>query len=113
MPTESRILGFNHSEILEILRDYCDQTGRVRPDISHIRRPMVQDGRVKVVLRLDGVSETLEFTEKRTRRGHHHVLHEAGYSDGAPRNQVACSFYICDYKRIDFECRGATWLGHP
>ena len=63
MPTEPRILGFNKVEVLEVLREYCTQTGRTLQDISINALSMVQDEEVRVEVRTNGNGSAQEFTE--------------------------------------------------
>jgi hypothetical protein len=63
MPTESRILGFNQHETLEVLKEYCSQTGRVFAIDSVDKLTMTQDKEVKIEMKFKGNGLTLEFTE--------------------------------------------------
>ena len=63
MPTESRILGFNKSEVLEMLGEYCTQTGRNLPDDSVDSLRMSQDHEVRVDVKTNDDGSTQEFTE--------------------------------------------------
>jgi len=61
MPTESRTLGFNKNEVLEMLREYCTQTGRNLPDDSVNNLKMLHDTEVRVEVITNG--STLQFKE--------------------------------------------------
>jgi hypothetical protein len=63
MPTESRILGFNKNEVLEVLREYCTQTGRNLADDSVDALRLIQDREVRVEVRTNGNGSVQEFTE--------------------------------------------------
>ena len=62
MPTESRILGFNKTELFEALRDYCSQTGRLLPDdVNGV--VLTQNSEVSIALNSPGDESSINFTE--------------------------------------------------
>jgi len=63
MPSESRILGFNKNEILEMLREYCTQTGGNLPDDSVNDLKMLQDTEVRVEVRTNGSTQQFKESE--------------------------------------------------
>jgi len=63
VPIESRILGFNRKEVVELLREYCSQTGRSLPANFVENLTMVRGRPVTVKVRLDPDGSILEFGE--------------------------------------------------
>ena len=87
MPIESRILGFNRKEVVELLREYCSQTGRSLPANFVENLTMVRGRPVTVKVRLDPMDRSWSLG-KRVGGRHHYVLHQARHSDGAARAQI-------------------------
>jgi hypothetical protein len=63
VPTESRIPGFNRNEVVDLLREYCNQTGRSLPENFVENLIMVKGRPVTVKVRLDPEGSILEFAE--------------------------------------------------
>jgi hypothetical protein len=63
VPIESRILGFNRKEVVDLLREYCSQTSRSLPE-NFVENLTLMPGRpVTVKVRLDPDGSVLEFAE--------------------------------------------------
>jgi hypothetical protein len=63
MPTESRILSFDHDEVFEALREYCNHIGRPLPADGVKGLVLTQDSGVRITVHDPSQEAPINFTE--------------------------------------------------